>query len=147
MKNWALLAVASLAIALAGCVSHAKPALPKDAVPPNAGAVAEPAPAPEPLSAPQTHIQLPPEQPLDQEALVLEHEQKPPNPPPTTQATNPAPATVRRTPPPANAANSNKPEPTPAVVEPVPTQRPPIQEALPDNQRAELLGRVSAKRK
>ena len=141
MKNWALLAVAFLALALAGCVSHAKPVPQTPPVPASAGNVAAPVPRPEPLSTPQTRVALPPEQPLNPESLVVE---APPPAPPPAAAPTPAP-TARRSPP---AATQAKPDTSaPAATEPAsPPPRPAIQEALPDTERNQFLQAAKAKR-
>jgi len=144
MKNWALLAVAFLAVALAGCALQAKKGkdtTPASVVPPSAGNVATSVPKPEPLSTPQTHVDLPPDQQLNPESLAVET--TPPSPPPAA-APVPAPTAHRNPPAPTPA----KPDTTaPAATEPPPsTPRPAIQEALPDTERNRLLESAKAKR-
>jgi hypothetical protein len=130
MKLCAPIAAAFLAIATAGCVLMPKPKAAIPAVPaPATAAVAVP---PEPLSVPQTRVQLPPPQPLNPEALAVE---PPPQTPP--RAATPAPPAVpptRRAPTAASAPPKPDPPP-PAAAEPA---RPSIQEVLPDSTRNQL---------
>ncbi len=92
---------------------------------------AKPAAPPEPLSVPQTNVQLPPAQPIDPGAL---EPPKPDTPAPAPPAARPP----RRTPP------ATKPEtPAPAATAPVPTpaETPvePVQEVLSADERKRLL--------
>jgi hypothetical protein len=124
MQLSAPIAAALLAIATAGCVRHAQPQAAVPAVP-----VAVPvAVPPEPLSAPQTRVQLPPPQALNPEALVLAP--APQTPPPAAPPAQPAAPAVRRAP-----APPPKPDPPPAAPEPA---RPSIREVLPEAQRSQL---------
>src|ERR1022692_4397577 len=66
MRSQAAVLAALLALALAGCASHAKPL-----------AASQPAP----LSIPQTQVTLPPPQPLDPDALASETDVKAPETP------------------------------------------------------------------
>ena len=126
----AILATA-LAISLAGCVVRGNPKAKAAIPPPPQPEPAVPAPArpPEPLSIPQTQVQLPPAQPFDADAL-----------PAVTTTETPAggstttPRTNRR----AGAAANPAPKPetppaAPPVVAPppVPEPRAPIQEIVP----------------
>jgi hypothetical protein len=138
MKLCALVAAALLAIAIAGCAKHGKSQTAAAVVPvPAAPAVATP---PEPLSVPQTHVQLPPPQPLNPEALVVPLPQAPA---PAVSPAQPAAPAVRRSP--AVSGAPLKPDPAPAVVaEPA---RPSIQEVLPEAQRSKLRDDAAASRK
>ena len=145
MKNWALLAVALLALAATGCVSNAKPATSLPAVPTGAGTAAQlaDAAAAEPLSTPQTHVVLTPEQTFDPEALAVE--ERPPQPAPAQQP--PARAAVPRGRA-ATASTPPKPEAPPAAtVEAAPPSRPPMQESLPDAKISQLRDTANAARK
>lgn len=101
MRRVETILVFALAIALAGCVTGGKP--------PVVQAAAPPAPQ-QPLSVPQTQVQLPPEQPVNPDALA------------TPQA--PAPEPPRRP--------AQTPRPEPAVTSPSsPPARGPIQDIVP----------------
>ena len=128
MRLCAPIAAALLALAMAGCAQHAKP---NAAVPPApvAAATAVPA-ATEPLSVPQTRVQLPPPQLLNPDALALEPQ--PQTPPPAAVAPPPASPPTRRTP---AASSQPKPDTQPASAEPA---RPSIQEVLPESTRNQL---------
>src|ERR1017187_3086354 len=71
MRSEAAVIAAALVLALAGCASHAKPMA---------------ASPPGPLPVPQTHVTLPPPQPLDPDALASETDVKPPEAPPLPPA-------------------------------------------------------------
>ncbi len=127
MKLCATIAAALLAIALAGCAQHATP---NPAIPPVPVATAAAAERPaEPLSVPQTRVQLPPAQPVDPAALATEPQ--PQTPPPAAVAPPPAAPPTRR--PPA-ASSQPKPDAQPAA-DPA---RPSIQEVLPESTRNQL---------
>jgi hypothetical protein len=129
MKLCAPIAAALLAIAMAGCAKHPQPQAALPAVPvPAAAAVAAP---PEPLSVPQTSVQLPPPQPLNPESLALAP--PPQAPPPASAPAQPAAPATRRAP--AASGAPPKPDPPPAASEPA---RPSIQEVLPEGQRNQL---------
>jgi hypothetical protein len=137
MKLCALIAAALLAMAMPGCAPRgtSKNAVPAVPVP----AVAA-APPPEPLSVPQTHVQLPPPQPLNPEALVTP---PPPVPPPAAAPIQPAAPAARRNP--VASSPPPKPDPTPAAAaEPAP---PSIQEVLPEGQRTQLQKDAAESRK
>jgi hypothetical protein len=120
----AILAVA-LALLMAGCVLSGKPKT-VAAVPPQPQPAAQPkaTPPPEALSIPQTQVQLPPPQPVNQEALAVS------TPPEPVEAT-PAPKPVRRT---AVGSPPPKPEVAP-VAPPAEPERAPIQEIVPPDEK------------
>ncbi len=123
MRRAKVVLVAALAIPLAGCLLSGKPktvaATPAPPVP------AAPAPPPEPLSIPQTQVNLPAPQPLDPAALAT----APPVAAPQPGTPKPA-APPQRAVRPAPAPQPKPPEP---VETPAPEPRPPIQEILPAN--------------
>jgi len=117
----AILAVA-MAISLAGCILRGTPKA--AATPPAAPqpvVAAAPPPPPQPLSIPQTQVELPPAQPVTPEALATAQ-------PVETPAETPvAPKPPRR----PNPVPQTKPEPPAAAPPPQPAEeRPPIQEQL-----------------
>jgi hypothetical protein len=139
MKLCALIASAILAITMTGCALGGKPKTAVPAVPvPAAAAVASPA---EPLSVPQTHVQLPPPQPLNPEALVAPPPQAPPA---VVSPVQPAAPATRRVP--AASSAPPPPDPAPAVVVAEPA-RPSIQEVLPEGERSKLQNDAAASRK
>jgi len=118
-----------MTIPLAGCLLSGKPKTVAAApAPPQPTA---PAPPPEPLSIPQTRVDLPPPQPWNPEALNT----APPVVPPPPAPTKPAPPPKQR----AQAPQIKPPDPPPPDPETAP-QRPPIQEVLP----ADELKRLEA---
>lgn len=148
----AILALAA-AVLLGGC-SLRKPKTVQAAPPPPKPAVVKPA---EPLSIPQTSVELPPPQPVPPESL----------PPPEPGAQPPAaPATPRSNPrPPRPSPQPARTDPVPPAGPPPPAQsaeppRPPIVEALPPveakrlqdethgrvQETRQLIGRISARR-
>jgi hypothetical protein len=114
MKRLQAIMAAAMAISLAGCVVNGKPKTVSAAPPPPAPAAA-PAPPAEPLSIPQTQVELPPPQPVTPEALATTQ--------PPEQAAAPSAAAGAR--PPRRAAPANAPAALPAEPE-----RPPVQEIL-----------------
>jgi hypothetical protein len=127
MRRLKIILVAALAIQLAGCLLSGKPKVaPAAPAPPQPVA---PAPPPEPLSVPQTHVDLPEPQAVDQKALATAPPVEPP--PPVQQRPTPLPKQPRTTVPQTRPV-----EPTP---EPPPeTSRPPIQEILPADVQKQL---------
>jgi hypothetical protein len=115
----------ALTISMAGCVLTGKPKTTAAAVPPQPQPPAQPKAAPpaEPLSIPQTQVQLPPPQPVNQDALTAVPSPEPAEPPAT-------PKPVRRTAPP-----QPKPEAAAPPVPPAEPERPPIQEIVPADER------------
>ena len=101
-------------MALAGCAARAKPQLP--------AAPAPPVPQAQPLSVPQTQVELPRPQPFNPDALAT----APPvtGPPPAAPPANPQPPQRR----PAGPATPPGPKPDSPPTE---TARPPIQEIVP----------------
>jgi hypothetical protein len=135
MRRILIILLAAITLILSGCVLNGKPkAVAAPAVVPQPAVAAPP---PEPLSTPQTQVQLPAPQPWNPDALNTA-----PPPEPTPQPTpKPAQQTTRR-PPPAPAA----PKPVEPTVEapPVEPSRPPIQEILPADEQKRL--QVSAQK-
>jgi hypothetical protein len=143
MRSEAAVIAAALVLALAGCASHAKPMA---------------ASQPGPLSVPQTHVTLPPPQPLDPDALASETDVKPPEAPTlppapaapaeSAESAAPAPTTPPRRPPRTVAA-----QPIPSPVEPAaqpvppPVERPPIQAVVPAQQQKKLKALAQARKK
>jgi hypothetical protein len=103
MKTAQAILTAALAVSLAGCVLKGKP---KAAIPPAPQPVAAPAPAPppQPLSLPQTQVQLPPEQPIDPEALTQAQAEAPAEAPPPRRPPRPKPSPASPAPPAESAA-------------------------------------------
>jgi len=120
----------AMAALLGGCgirkpqTAKAAPVAPKPAAP------AAPPPPPEPLSIPQTDVQLPPPQPITEEALATTIPAgEPPPPAPTIPRSTPRPITPR-------TGGSAPPRPEPAAPAPatppaVEAERPPISELTP----------------
>jgi hypothetical protein len=144
MRSEGAVIAAALALALAGCASHAKPM-----------AASQPAP----LSIPQTHVTLPPPQPLDPDALASETDVKAPETPTvppvpaepaeSAESAAPAPTTPPRRPPRAVAAQPVPPpvaEPT-AQPAPPPVERPPIQAVVPAQEQKRLKALAQARKK
>jgi outer membrane biosynthesis protein TonB len=138
MRSEAAVIAAALALALTGCASHAKPM-----------AASQPAP----LSIPQTHVTLPPPQPLDPDALAPETDVKapetptvPPVPAEPAESAAPAPTTPPRRPPRAVAA---QPVPPPVAEQPTPppVERPPIQAVVPAQEQKRLKALAQARKK
>ena len=119
--------VAILSIPLAGCLLNGKPtpvaatpAPPKPAVP------AQP---PEPLSIPQTDVQLPAPQPVDPDALNTEAREEP-----TPQAPAKPPSSNKPTRPPAAAPQPKPPEIPPVPEQPAAEARAPVHEIMTDDE-------------
>ena len=135
MTRAQVLLVAVLTIPLAGCVLGGKPktvaaapAAPKPIVPPT---------PPEPLSIPQTQVELPAPQTLDPGALTTTPQEEPP---PQAQ-TKPATPTTRPPHPPApqpRATDTQPPVPEPATEQPTEPARAPIHEIMPDAEKNRL---------
>ncbi len=125
--------VAGLAISQAGCVLSGKPkTTPAAAVPPapKPEAAPKPAPPPEPLSVPQTQVQLPPDQPINPDALAAPKTEEPAPTPTAPRAVRRAPATPK----PETAA----PTATAPVASPKPEEAAPVQEVLTPEDRTRL---------
>jgi hypothetical protein len=126
--------VGCLAISLAGCALRGAPQTAK-AIPPAPPPVAAPPPAPpEPLSIPQTHVELPAPQPLDPEALIT-------LPPPPEPVPDPVMPRRPRRPIPVTSNTPPKPEAGPTAPEPEehPAERPAIQEIIPAPEKQRLI--------
>jgi len=117
-----------LAISLAGCSLRGAPKTAKATPPPPKPSVAPPPAPPQPLSIPQTRVELPRFQPVDPEALIL----APPPPEPPAPVNPPKPA---RRPVESTAASAAKPEVTPPPAE---AERPAIQEIIPASEQNRL---------
>ncbi len=106
---------------------------------------AAPAPAPpsQPLSMPQTEVKLPPEQPIDPDALTKEPttaspQETPPPSRPTRPRAKPAPPVVTETPaPPATPPAATSPE----------TERGTVREVLPEAERNRLQNSAQTHRR
>jgi len=144
MKRFEAILVAAMALSMAGCVVGAKPkpVAATPAIPQPEPVPAAPAPPVEPLSIPQTHVQLPPPQPVSDEALQTTEPPEPnagavptapPLRPPRVKPTTAAPQRTE-TPPPAAAPPAAPPTPTPAVEPP----RGPVTEGLDPAETARL---------
>jgi hypothetical protein len=121
MRRAKAVLVAVMTIPLAGCLLNGKPKTVAAApAPPRPAA---PTPPPEPLSIPQTNVELPPPQPVKPEALVTEPQVE--SAQPAHEKPSPAPAKPR---PPAAAPKPAEPQAPEAEPEPA---RAPIQEILP----------------
>jgi hypothetical protein len=121
---------------LAGCATHAKPL----------AVSAQPAA----LSVPQTQVTLPPEQPLNPEALVDDQPPAPPPPaapapPPPTLPVTPAVAPpVRRS---APVVAAQPAPPPPEATAPAPVERPAIQALVPAQEQKKLKDSAEARKK
>lgn len=138
MKFAEAILAAGLASVLTGCVLRggtpktvqAAPATPKPAVAP------APAPPPPNLSTPQTHVELPPPQPISEEArATLETTPEEPTPAPSTpkpprNRPAQAPRTTTETPAQAAPVGPAAPEPTP--------ERPPVHDIVPEEEQRQL---------
>jgi hypothetical protein len=148
----AILALAA-ALGLGGCTPK-KPQTVQAAPPPPKPAAAKPS---EPLSIPQTSVQLPPPQPIPPDALPQPEPTVQPAPPPAPPRPNPRPPrTGTQTPRTEPVTPAGPPAPAPTAEAP----RPPIAEALsaPEAKRLQdeahariqetrqLIGRLSARR-
>jgi hypothetical protein len=130
MRRAKVVLVAAIAIPLAGCVLTGKPKTVAAAPPPPHPA--KPAQPPEPLSIPQTQVELPAPQEVKPEAL---NTALPEEPAPQAQTKPPA------APPPRAPRTASQPKPAetqPAAEQPPPEPRPPIHETMPDVERNRL---------
>jgi len=142
MKHTEAILVGCLAISLAGCVLRGAPKTAK-AIPPAPKPVAAPPSAPpEPLSIPQTSVELPAPQPVDPEALVTLPPPADPVPEPVATRRLRRPAPAASNPPPA------KPEAGPAGPPPLEPaeERPAIQEIIPASEQQRLHDSVVRRR-
>jgi hypothetical protein len=95
-------------------------------------------PSNEPLSIPQTQVQLPRPQPIDPEALAT---------PPIILPEPPARVSRRKGPPPALPIKPEQPEPVEAPPAAIEAQRPRVEPVLPGDQRRQLIEDVSSRLK
>jgi len=137
-----VLLIPVIAIAMSGCMLKktpvAKAATPAPKLPSNS----TPAPPPEPLSAPQTVVQLPPPQPVSAEAAVTVQlpEETPVPVPPTRPNRTPRQSQANSAPP--------KPEPAapPPVATPPPAVEPALQEVLPATELKRLQDEANSRK-
>jgi len=121
-----------MTISLAGCVLSGQPKTVATGPPPPQ--TVAPAPPPEPLSIPQTHVDLPPPQPVNPDAV-----------PPPAQPVEPTPSAPAKPPvqtphvPHSATPQPKPPDPQPATAEPDPPLRPQIHEDLPADAKTQLL--------
>ena len=131
MKHTKAILVGCLAISLAGCALRGAPKTAKATPPAPKLVVAAPPPAPpQPLSIPQTNVELPKSQPVDPEALLTLPLPPEPAPEPVTPR-RPRRAAPVTTSPPAPKAEATQ-------TQPEPEQRPAIQEIIPEAERNRL---------
>jgi hypothetical protein len=137
MRNAKVVLVGVMSISLAGCVLNGRQ---KGAATPTPPQPTAPATPPEPLSIPQTTVELPPPQTPDPEAFNTVQPAEP-----STPAQNKPPAAKPRTNPgaggnvPSAPATLPKAPETQAAPEPPPEPvRPPLQELLPDEEKNRL---------
>jgi len=131
MRSVAFISVLALAVLLAGCFLQGKQPVAQAAPPPPAAPAAKSTAPSQPLSLPQTEVELPPPQPIPDGALTAaETPQEPPEPatPPRPPKRAPGPATA----PPARPETAAPPA---ATEEPA---RAPIQEVLPADESKRL---------
>jgi hypothetical protein len=127
-----------LALSMAACATAAKP-----------NSIAPPAPV-QPLSVPQTQVQLPPPQPLNAEAIPHPASPQPLNsaaaavpPPPEPAAPPGAPGNVRRPP----VSPPPKAEPVGPAAQPATPERAPIQQIVPADERRRLQDSAAARKR
>jgi hypothetical protein len=125
MKPVGAILAAALVVFLAGCTAHAKNPLP-------VAAPAVPTPPPQPLSIPQTSVDLPRQQPLDPGALTTA---TPPPAAPPQAAPQPAVKTPQA---PPRRSNAAPPKPETTAPAPVEAARPHIQEIIPPDEQIRL---------
>jgi len=134
MRRAEAILAAVLAISTAGCTLRGK-AKPPDVPAPAPKPAPAPPPAPPPLSTPQTHVTLPPEQPIDPDALPVLQPQKPA---PQTAPRAAAPEETRTRPPRSRSEPPPAQTTPPAQTAPPEPERPPIQEVVPLEQQREF---------
>jgi outer membrane biosynthesis protein TonB len=127
--------IAVLVLSMTGCFLGGKKraATPPPPKPPATAAK----PPEEPLSIPQTKVQLPPPQPVDPRAL--ETTERPPAPPPETA---PAPRPQRRSAPIPTTGPQPPAETQPAPQQPAPEERPRLQEILSAEEKRKLVDEI-----
>jgi hypothetical protein len=135
--------IAVLALFMSGCIFGGK----KQAAtpPPPKPPATTVKPPEEPLSVPQTRVQLPPPQPVDPRAL--ETPEEPPAPPPSETA--PAPKPQRR-PAPIPTTGPQPPAETPAAPaaqQPPPEERPRLQEILSPEEKRKLVEEINSRKR
>jgi hypothetical protein len=127
----------ALALSMAGCAAKKtkNPAILASPAPPTAPAALKP--VREPLSIPQTQVQLPPLQPVNLDALDV-----PATPRPAEPA--PAPKPVRRS---TTTAPPPKPEAATPAAQPAEASRAPIQEIVPADERRRFQESADARKR
>jgi hypothetical protein len=144
MTRVRLFITSGLFLALAGCTPNGSPKTVKTPLAPKPVAAAAPEPPPEPLSVPQTQVELPKAQPLDLAALQTITPQ-PAEPPPAA-----GPRTPVRTPRPPVVGPQQKPEPAapPPAAAPAPEpERPRISEVVAPTELKRLQDQAQGRRK
>jgi type IV secretory pathway VirB10-like protein len=126
----------TMALTTAGCAAKKSKSTTTLAPPAPVAAPVAVKPVKEPLSIPQTQVQLPPPQPFNPEALTL-----PAPPPPEPPA--PAPKPVRR----ATTTSPPKPEPAAPAAQPAEPERAPIQEIVPADERRRFQESADARKR
>ena len=142
MKNPGILITICILLLLCGCSLHLPRRAAAASVPPAPTPPAAPAPPTEPLSVPQTAVQLPPPQPLDPAALRPAKE--PETTPAASERTEPASPTIKK--PPVVADQAPKPEPPVSSPAAVP-ERPRLQEIVPAGQQRHIREAIEARRR
>lgn len=132
MRRAKAVLVAVITIPLAGCVLSGKPKVAAIPAPPQ---TTTPATPPEPLSIPQTHVDLPAPQPVNPEALATA---PPPEPAPRTPAKPAAPSTRQPRTGTGGAAPLPKTPDQPLAPEPEQPVRTPIGEILSADEQESL---------
>jgi len=135
MRQGALILAVAMAVLLTGCVLSGKQAQ-KTAATPAAVKPPTPAPAPAPapsgpLSIPQTTAQLPPQQPLNPDALAIAKPEETVEPPPAQRPPRRAAGAVQGPPRAADTIPLQQAPAAPAVTPPPEQERPALQEILP----------------
>jgi len=153
MKRSEAIVAAALAISLAGCVVRAKPKTATIPPTPQPAAPVAPAPEPppEPLSIPQTQIELPPAQPLSAEAMATLQPPEPATGPVTSPTRTTRRNTVTNTPaqPRTEAPAPVTPAPAAAAPPPAPAAEahPLIQEIVPAGEQKRLLDSAEGRKR
>ena len=142
MRRVAAVAAAAMALSFTGCILRGKQTAKAVPVAPKPVADTAPPQPPQPLSIPQTNVELPPPQPVNLEALNQPVQEEPP---PTTVA----PTRTRRTPttPPRPAEPATQTPATPPATQPTEPDRGPIQEIVPAEETRKYQEETAARKK